>query len=72
MGAAVVGEGKGKGKEEDFNGALHCAKAFGIATFLVGAGAAVGVYGVKRYTGVQSVRAPFLTHAASAPALCLH
>lgn len=46
---------------DDFNGALHCAKAFGIATVLVGAGATAAVYGVQRYMGVQTVRVVFLS-----------
>ncbi|KAI0826997.1 hypothetical protein BC628DRAFT_1418603 [Trametes gibbosa] len=44
--------------EDGFNGAWHCAKAFGIATLLVGAGATTTVWGVRRYMGVETVRAP--------------
>ncbi|EJF58149.1 hypothetical protein DICSQDRAFT_173240 [Dichomitus squalens LYAD-421 SS1] len=40
--------------EDNFNGALHSAKAFGIATLMVGAGAAATVYGVRQYMGVQT------------------
>ena len=40
---------------DDFNGALHCAKAFGIATLLVGVGATTTIWGVKRYMGVETV-----------------
>ncbi|KAI0327620.1 hypothetical protein GY45DRAFT_1327392 [Cubamyces sp. BRFM 1775] len=41
---------------DDFNGALHCAKAFSIATLLVGVGAATTVWGVKRYMGVETTQ----------------
>lgn len=40
---------------DNFNGALHCAKAFGIATMLVGAGAMVSVWGIRQYLGVETV-----------------
>ncbi|KAI0765478.1 hypothetical protein C8Q74DRAFT_1056441 [Fomes fomentarius] len=41
---------------DNFNGALQCAKAFGIATALVGVGAFVSVWGVRRYMGVETTQ----------------
>ncbi|KAJ8481265.1 hypothetical protein ONZ51_g6101 [Trametes cubensis] len=41
---------------DDFNGALHCAKAFSIATLLVGVGATTTIWGVKRYMGVETTQ----------------
>ena len=43
-------------KEDSFDGALFSLKAFGIATALVVAGGAAGVWGVKTYFGVRDVR----------------
>ncbi|CDO72835.1 hypothetical protein BN946_scf185002.g20 [Trametes cinnabarina] len=43
-------------QEDNFNGALHCAKAFGIATLLVGVGATTTVWGVRRYLGVETTQ----------------
>ncbi|KAI8971316.1 hypothetical protein BD414DRAFT_500920 [Trametes punicea] len=42
--------------EDNFNGALHCAKAFGIATLLVGVGATATVWGIRRYMGVETTQ----------------
>ncbi|KAL7283902.1 hypothetical protein ACG7TL_001174 [Trametes sanguinea] len=42
--------------EDNFNGALHCAKAFGIATLLVGVGATTTVWGVRHYMGVETTQ----------------
>ncbi|OBZ78175.1 hypothetical protein A0H81_02717 [Grifola frondosa] len=42
--------------EDDFNGALHCAGAFGVATLLVVLGAGAGVWGVRSYMGVQDTQ----------------
>ncbi|KAI0634675.1 hypothetical protein C8Q77DRAFT_1054007 [Trametes polyzona] len=42
--------------EDNFNGALHCAKAFGIATLLVGVGATTTIWGVRRYMGVETTQ----------------
>jgi hypothetical protein len=42
-------------KDGSFNGALYSLKAFGIATALVVAGAAAGVWSVKTYLGVKDV-----------------
>ncbi|KAI0777813.1 hypothetical protein BD413DRAFT_519828 [Trametes elegans] len=42
--------------EDNFNGALHCAKAFGIATLLVGVGATTTVWGVRTYMGVETTQ----------------
>ncbi|KAF9494070.1 hypothetical protein BDN71DRAFT_1015438 [Pleurotus eryngii] len=39
---------------DDFNGALHSAKAFGLATLLVAASATATVYGIKTWMRVQS------------------
>ncbi|KAG9225784.1 hypothetical protein CCMSSC00406_0007794 [Pleurotus cornucopiae] len=39
---------------DDFNGALHSAKAFGLATLLVAASATATVYGIKTWMHVQS------------------
>lgn len=39
---------------DDFNGAFHSAKAFGIATGLVMAGATVTILGVRAYLGVDN------------------
>lgn len=41
--------------EDNFNGALYCAKAFGIATVLVSVGAGATVWGVKSALGVRNV-----------------
>ncbi|KAI0646698.1 hypothetical protein C8Q79DRAFT_1010285 [Trametes meyenii] len=41
---------------EGVNGPLHGAKAFGIATLLVGLGASTTVWGVKRYMGVETTQ----------------
>ncbi|KAI0756657.1 hypothetical protein C8Q80DRAFT_1129792 [Daedaleopsis nitida] len=41
---------------DNFNGPLYCAKAFSIATFAVGAGAFVSIWGVRQYMGVETVR----------------
>ena len=40
----------------DFNGALYTAKAFGIATLLVGVGVASASWGVQAWLGVHNVR----------------
>lgn len=42
-------------KDDSFNGALYSLNAFGIATALVVAGAAAGVWGVKAYLGAKDV-----------------
>ncbi|KAI0058519.1 hypothetical protein BV25DRAFT_1840911 [Artomyces pyxidatus] len=42
-------------QDVDFNGALYTLGAFGIATALVTAGGAAGVWGVKRYLGVKDI-----------------
>ncbi|KAI1785076.1 hypothetical protein LXA43DRAFT_170147 [Ganoderma leucocontextum] len=42
--------------EDNFNGALHCLKAFSIATLLVGAGATATVFGMTQYMGVQTTQ----------------
>ncbi|KAI0360248.1 hypothetical protein OH77DRAFT_1418120 [Trametes cingulata] len=42
--------------EDNFNGALHCAKAFGIATFIVGVGAMSTVWGIRSYMGVETTQ----------------
>ncbi|KAH9848974.1 hypothetical protein C2E23DRAFT_403601 [Lenzites betulinus] len=42
--------------EDGFNGALHCAKAFGIATLLVGVGATTTIWGVRTYMGVETTQ----------------
>ncbi|KAJ3005074.1 hypothetical protein NUW54_g4506 [Trametes sanguinea] len=42
--------------EDNFNGALHCAKAFGIATVLVGVGAMTTVWGIRHYMGVETTQ----------------
>ncbi|EIW51568.1 uncharacterized protein TRAVEDRAFT_67632 [Trametes versicolor FP-101664 SS1] len=42
--------------EDDFNGALHCAKAFGLATLLVGTGALTTVWGIRTYMGVETTQ----------------
>ncbi|KAI0824954.1 hypothetical protein BC628DRAFT_1419693 [Trametes gibbosa] len=42
--------------EDGFNGALHCAKAFGIATILVGLGATTTIWGVRRFMGVETTQ----------------
>lgn len=42
--------------EDSFNGALYSLKAFSIATALVVASGAAGVWGVKTYLGVRDVR----------------
>nr|VWO99214.1 Calcium-transporting ATPase (EC [Ganoderma boninense] len=42
--------------EDNFNGALHCVKAFSIATFMVGVGATATVFGVRQYMGVQTTQ----------------
>lgn len=44
--------------EEDFNGALYSAKAFGIATLFVTVGAVTTVMGIKAAMGVRDVRSP--------------
>ena len=44
------------GAGDDFNSALYTAKAFGLATLLVGAGAVMTVWGVKTVLDVQDVR----------------
>ncbi|RDX45395.1 hypothetical protein OH76DRAFT_1408162 [Lentinus brumalis] len=41
---------------DNFNGALHCAKAFGIATMMVGAGAMAAAWGVRKYMGVETTQ----------------
>ncbi|KAF4604336.1 hypothetical protein EYR40_001515 [Pleurotus pulmonarius] len=41
-------------KVDDFNGALHSAKAFGLATLLVTTSATATIYGIKTWMGVQS------------------
>ncbi|KAI0674699.1 hypothetical protein C8Q78DRAFT_1076302 [Trametes maxima] len=41
---------------EAVNGPLHGAKAFGIATLLVGLGASTTIWGVKRYMGVETTQ----------------
>lgn len=46
---------------DDFNGALHSAKAFGLATLLVAASATATVYGIKTWMRVQSVSMLFRT-----------
>lgn len=46
--------------EDDFNGALYTAKAFGIATMIVTTGAVTTVWGIKLAMGVQDVRYVFL------------
>jgi len=43
-------------KDSDFNGALYSLKAFGIATALVVAGGAAGVWGVKTYLGAKNAQ----------------
>lgn len=40
---------------DDFNGALHSAKAFGYATLMVAAGATFTLWGVKSYMDVHDV-----------------
>lgn len=40
---------------DNFNGALHCAKAFGAATLIVGVGTFASVWGVRQYMGVETV-----------------
>ncbi|EED84369.1 predicted protein [Postia placenta Mad-698-R] len=42
--------------EDNFNGALYCAKAFGIATVLVSVGAGATVWGVKSALGVRNTQ----------------
>ncbi|EKM56315.1 uncharacterized protein PHACADRAFT_91562 [Phanerochaete carnosa HHB-10118-sp] len=42
--------------EDDFNFALYGAKAFGYATAIVTAGAAVSVWGVKTFMGVKDTQ----------------
>ncbi|KAI0363434.1 hypothetical protein BV20DRAFT_1058057 [Pilatotrama ljubarskyi] len=42
--------------EDSFNGALHCAKAFGIATCIVGVGAVSTVWGIRTYMGVETTQ----------------
>ncbi|KAI0695022.1 hypothetical protein BC835DRAFT_1273831 [Cytidiella melzeri] len=49
---------------DDFNGALHSAKAFGYATLMVMAGALTAVWGVQAYMGVDNASAT-LNHFAS-------
>ena len=64
---ATSSSSAGRAKAEDnFNGALHCAKAFGVATLLVGTGATVSVYGLKTYMGVKTVCFPYF-HASLHP-----
>ncbi|KDQ53717.1 hypothetical protein JAAARDRAFT_136552, partial [Jaapia argillacea MUCL 33604] len=41
---------------DDFNGALYCLKAFGIATAAVSVGAASTIWGVKSYLGVRDTQ----------------
>ncbi|RPD55607.1 hypothetical protein L226DRAFT_511716 [Lentinus tigrinus ALCF2SS1-7] len=41
---------------DNFNGALHCAKAFCIATMAVGAGAMASVWGIRQYMGVETTQ----------------
>ncbi|KAI0692818.1 hypothetical protein C8T65DRAFT_72188 [Cerioporus squamosus] len=41
---------------DSFNGALHCAKAFGIATMMVGAGAMAAAWGVRQYMSVETTQ----------------
>ncbi len=60
---------------DNFNGALQCAKAFGIATALVGVGAFVSVWGVRRYMAVETVRSVFSEYSRaglSMPPICRH
>ncbi|KAH9830098.1 uncharacterized protein C8Q71DRAFT_799483 [Rhodofomes roseus] len=42
--------------DDDFNGALYSAKAFGIATLFVGAGAVITVWGVQQLLGFQNTQ----------------
>ncbi|KZT66604.1 hypothetical protein DAEQUDRAFT_674700 [Daedalea quercina L-15889] len=42
--------------DDNFNGALYSAKAFGIATLLVGAGAVTTVWGVQQALGVENTQ----------------
>jgi len=39
---------------DNFNGAVYCAKAFGLATLLVGAGAGTIIWGVRTTLGVNT------------------
>ncbi|KAH9046411.1 hypothetical protein EDB83DRAFT_2507463 [Lactarius deliciosus] len=43
-------------QEDGFNGALYSLKAFSVATALVVAGGAAGVWGVKTYLGVRDTQ----------------
>ncbi|OCH86307.1 hypothetical protein OBBRIDRAFT_783457 [Obba rivulosa] len=41
---------------DDFNGAVYCAKAFGVATLLVGTGAGAVILGVRTTLGVNTTQ----------------
>jgi hypothetical protein len=41
--------------DDNFNGALYSAKAFGIATLIVALSASASVWGVQAYLGVKNV-----------------